>query len=211
MSQPVKATRAELRTKKELLNLAKRGKELLKEKMDALLIQFHGYLNRIRNMAMDTIMTYSVARKRARQARTDIGIYTLRAASVISPPRVELKAQEANLMGVRVPRFVLDIRGTLNLEALMIGPSPAVDETAKEYSKLLKQMIAFAELYIVLRALAEELRRTRRRVNALEHILIPRLEEQVKFIKMYLEEREREDFVRLKYIKSRFEKMNDRY
>ena len=206
MSTPIKATRAELRAKRELLRLAKRGRDLLKEKMDALLIQFHAYLNRLRRMAVNTILTYETARKRVRQARTDIGIYTLRAVAVISPPRVSLRTQEANLMGVRVPRFMLDIRGRLDIDTLLIGDSPAVDAAAKEYSKLLQQMIAFAELYIVLRALAEELRRTRRRVNALEHILIPRLEEQVRYIKMYLEEREREDFVRLKYIKSRLEK-----
>ncbi|MEM2600700.1 MAG: V-type ATP synthase subunit D, partial [Candidatus Hadarchaeales archaeon] len=88
-----------------------------------------------------------------------------------------------------------------------LHPSPSLlDRASEDFERALKLLVEVAELEEAARALAWELERTRRRVNALEYILIPRLEAALKFIAMRLDEMEREHFFRLKRIKAMLER-----
>ncbi len=88
----------------------------------------------------------------------------------------------------------------------MIGTSGRIDETAERYEAALDLIIGLAETETSLRRLGDEIQMNRRRVNALEQVLIPELKRQAKYIKISIEEREREDLYRLKKVKKILER-----
>jgi V/A-type H+-transporting ATPase subunit D len=111
-------------------------------------------------------------------------------------------------MGVPVP---LVERKTVSKSVLergysMIGTSGRIDEAAERYETELDLIIGLAETETSLRRLGDEIQMNRRRVNALEQVLIPELKRQAKYIKIAIEEREREDLFRLKKVKKLLER-----
>ena len=120
---------------------------------------------------------------------------------------VEVDIDSRSVMGVVVPVIDSDIHQRTMVERGygFLDTSVKLDEAARKFEESIKLIIELGEIEKTIILLAGEIESTKRRVNALEHIIIPKLENTVKYIEMRLEEMERENFVRLKMIKKTME------
>jgi len=113
---------------------------------------------------------------------------------------VDLKISTRSMMGVRVPVLSVEQRSS-ELPYSLADSSIKFDVMGEKFKQALKSIVHLAEIESTVKRLALEIERTKRRVSALETVVIPRLDATVRFVKLALEEREREDFVRLKMVR----------
>ena len=207
MSLAVSPTRMELLKLRQRVGLAQKGHDLLKEKMDALVIEFFEVLRRIQEARTKALEQLSVAHRALSMCFAIVGTLETKQASKETKRELQVEISTRHIMGIAVP--VVEV-GEVERNALVRGyglhmTSSVLDEASREFERALKLLIELAELKGSAFAIAKELERTKRRVNALEYILIPRLKEALKFIVMRLDEMERENFSRLKRIKAMLE------
>ena len=206
--EQVKPTRMELMKKKAQIKLAEQGRDLLREKMDALIQEFFKILSSVSD-SRDELEQISRAADLALMiaAATDDPV-TLRSASFATRRSITVGISGKNIMGVPVPVIEKKRVSKSMLERGygIIATSARIDETAERYEVELDLLIKLAETETAMRRLGAEIQMNRRRVNALEQILIPELKSQARYIKNAIEEREREDLFRLKKVKSILER-----
>ena len=207
MALAVSPTRMELLKLKQRVGLAQKGHDLLKEKMDALVIEFFEVLRRIQEARTKALEQLSVAHRALSMCFAIVGTLETKQASKETKRELQVEISTRYIMGIAVPAVEV---GEVERNALVRGyglhmTSSVLDEASREFERALKLLIELAELEGSAFAIAKELERTKRRVNALEYILIPRLKEALKFIVMRLDEMERENFSRLKRIKAMLE------
>ncbi|MCK5093779.1 MAG: V-type ATP synthase subunit D, partial [Spirochaetes bacterium] len=118
--------------------------------------------------------------------------------------RTEVKSKTRSIMNLKAPVFEVDITGS-PYDYGDATSSVLVDRSVKMYGELLKTLLKLAELEKTSILLAEEIEKTRRRVNALEYILIPNMEETIKYITMKLSEMERSNLTRVMKVKEMIE------
>ena len=193
----------ELLAHKAQLSLATQGRELLEQKRTALMKEFM----RIADTVMEHSDTLQSAAAEARQAlaRAEVmaGTEALQSAALASRADISIRVTTANVMGVKVPHIEQKgvSRPALGRGYSIVGTSTSIDETAAAFETQVDVILKLAESELRLKRLAEEIQRTSRRLNALEHLLIPGLEAELDFIQMALDERERSDHFRLKLVK----------
>ncbi len=207
MTLAVYPTRMELLKLRQRRDLAQRGHDLLKEKMDALVIEFFDVVKRIQEARAKALEQLSVAHRALSMCFATMGTLETKQASKEAKRELQLEISTRHIMGIAVPAIEV---GEVERNALMRGyslhmTSSVLDEASREFERALKLLTNLAELEGSAFAIAKELEKTKRRVNALEYILIPRLNEALKFIMMKLDEMERENFSRLKRIKAMLE------
>ncbi len=205
--QNVKPTRMELLKLRKRIKLADKGHKLLKEKRDALISEF-----------MVVIREYGEARKNVEE-NLKIAFYNLLIAEVLLGSRdieqiteitlrdIDLDLTTKNIMGVSVPIMKTDnlVRRINERGYGFLGTNAKLDDAAKNFEESLSVIVRLAEVEESVRRIAQEVEKTKRRVNALEYIVIPRLKATIKHIEMRMEEIERESFMRLKKIKASLE------
>jgi V/A-type H+-transporting ATPase subunit D len=186
------------------VSLAQRGHDLLREKMDALVIEFFEVLRRIRDARVGALNQLSIAHRALSVCSAAMGTVETRQASREARHEVEVDVSTRYVMGIAVPTLEVEKveRNALARGYSLHTTSSLLDEASREFEKALGLLIQLAELEESARAIAGELERTKRRVNALEYLIIPRLMATLKFIAMRLDEMERENFLRLKRIKA---------
>lgn len=205
MALRVKPTRSELISLKKKIKLAKTGYSLLKKKRDGLILEFFNVLKRVKNIRSEMAKEYSEAQRKINIARVFEGDLRIKSISLALKETPEIELESVNIMGILVPK----IRGTFTEKPLLergqgfIAGSVKIDEAAMSYERVVERIIRVAEVEVTLRKLLKEIETTKRKVNALERITIPQLEGAAYQIRLRLEEIERENFVRLKIIKSR--------
>ena len=200
----VSPTRMELLKLRRRVTLAQKGHDLLKEKMDALVMELFEALGRIYDARSKAFDQLSKAFRSLSVCFACMGTLETKQASREVRRELQIEVSTRFVMGIAVP--VVEF-GEIERNALERGyslhtTSALLDEASREFERALKLLIEVAELEESARALARELEKTKRRVNALEYILIPRLREALKFVLMRLDEMEREYFFRLKRIKA---------
>lgn len=206
--EQVNPTRMELIKKRAQIKLAEQGRDLLREKMDALIQEFFHIMVSV-SKSREELETAAVAAQRSLCVAEAVDDLTaLKSASFATKRFLTLEIRGKNIMGVPVP---LVERKTVTKSVLergysMIGTSGRIDEAAERYEAELDLIIGLAETETSLRRLGDEIQMNRRRVNALEQVLIPELKRQAKYIKISIEEREREDLYRLKKVKKILER-----
>lgn len=205
--EQVRATRAELLAKKSQITLARQGRDLLKEKRNALLKELMRTTEQV--MRRSDELEQSVGESIAALALAEAldGPEAVRSAALAARGQVTLEVSGANVMGVPVPVIEQKsvTRSPLDRGYSLPGVSSRIDNVAEAFEAQINLVIELAASEMRLRRLAEEIGRTTRRVNALDNILIPHLEAQRNYIEMVLEEREREDLFRLKRVKMKLE------
>ena len=199
----VSVTRMELLAHKAQTALARQGRELLEQKRTALMKEFL-------RMA-DTVMEHSdalqhaadEARQALARAEALAGTEAIQSAALASRAELPLEVTTASVMGVKVPHIEQRrvARSVLGRNYSIVGTSITIDEAASAFEAEVGLIIQLAESELRLTRLATEIQSTSRRLNALDHLLIPRLEAEQDFIQMALDERERSDHFRLKLTK----------
>ena len=193
----------ELIKKNAQIKLAEQGRDLLREKMDALIQEFFHIMVSVSKSREELEETAENAQRCLLIAQAVDDPVTLKSASLATKRVVSLDIRGKNIMGVPVPlvekRSVT--KSVLERGYSIIGMSGRIDEVAEQYEAELDLIIELAETETSLRRLGDEIQMNRRRVNALEQVLIPELKKQAKYIKIAIEEREREDLYRLKKVK----------
>jgi V/A-type H+-transporting ATPase subunit D len=189
------------------VGLAQKGHDLLREKMDALVIEFFEVLKRIGDARSAALSQLSLAYRALSVCSAVMGTAETRQASREAKHEVEIEISTRNIMGIVVPTLELEAvkRNALSRGYSLHATSSVLDDASKEFERALGLLVKLAELEESANAIARELEGTKRRVNALEYILIPSLRATIKFIEMRLDEMERENFSRLKRIKAMLE------
>ncbi|WP_456484163.1 V-type ATP synthase subunit D [Methanopyrus kandleri] len=205
--EDVNPTRMELLKLQDRIELAKKGHKLLKEKRDALIMEFFEMVKRaseIREQAVEKLME---AYSKLAAAKVTVGEIGVERASMATGEEIKVDVGSRNVMGVVVPIIErVSEDGGSKVVYGFADTSGALDEAMRAFTEAIDAVLELAEIEETLRLMAEEIERTKRRVNALEHIVIPRLENTEKYIEMKLDEQERENFVRLKRVKDLIER-----
>jgi V/A-type H+-transporting ATPase subunit D len=206
--EQVRPTRMELMRMKSQIRLAEQGRDLLRQKMDALIQEFFKILSTVSESRDELEQVSRAADLALMIAEAVDDPVTLRSASFATRRSITVDITGKNIMGVPVP-VIEKKRVSKNMLERgygIITTSARIDETAERYEVELDLLIKLAEIETAMRRLGSEIQMNRRRVNALEQILIPELKSQAKYIKNAIEEREREDLFRLKKVKSIIER-----
>lgn len=200
MRLAVNPTRMELLKLKKRLILARRGHRLLKDKQDELMRNFLSLIEEIKELRLTVEIELFQAYGSFLIARLTMGREFLDEALMFSQLETNLEVTYVPLMNLRIPRYRLNIEGDYFSYGLLTT-SMELDRALKSYRELIPKMVELAEKERELEMLSYEIERTRRRVNALEHILIPNIFETISYISMKLEELERSNLTRLMKIK----------
>jgi len=199
----VNPTRMELLNLKDRAKLSTKGHSLLKEKRDALIKEFFEILDRVQGSRDEVEKKLAIAYAELNKAQVDMGDMAVKRAALSVRESIELDISSRSIMGVSVP--VVKSKSTHNDVISrgygFAGTSANLDIAAKEFEESIKIIIELGEIEKTIIMLAKEVEATKRRVNALEHVMIPRINNTISFIEMRLEEMEREQFVQLKVIK----------
>jgi len=206
--EQVRPTRMELMRMKAQIRLAEQGRDLLRQKMDALIQEFFRILSTVSESRDELEQVSRAADLALMMAEAVEDPVMLRSASFATRRSITVDISGKNIMGVPVPVIEKKrvSKNTLERGYGIITTSARIDETAERYEVELDLLIKLAEIETAMRRLGTEIQMNRRRVNALEQILIPELKSQAKYIKNAIEEREREDLFRLKKVKSIIER-----
>ncbi|MBE6485431.1 MAG: V-type ATP synthase subunit D [Methanosphaera stadtmanae] len=199
----INPTRMELLNLKDRAKLSTKGHSLLKEKRDALIKEFFEILDRVQGSRDEVEKKLAIAYAELNKAQIDMGDMAVKRAALSVRESIELDISSRSIMGVSVP--VVKSKSTHNDVISrgygFAGTSANLDIAAKEFEESIKIIIELGEIEKTIIMLAKEVEATKRRVNALEHVMIPRINNTISFIEMRLEEMEREQFVQLKVIK----------
>ena len=200
MRLAVGATRMQLMRLKKRLAIARRGHKLLKDKQEelmrrvlALVAEIRTHRGRVEDEMARILGQFAVA-------RAAFGAAALDTAVMLPAKKVTVTVRTAPVMNVKVPVFAKEISGKTRCYGFA-RTSVELDAALAALDGLLDSLLILAEKEKALELLADEMEKTRRRVNALEYVLIPSIEETVKFINLKLSEAERGDLTRLMRVK----------
>lgn len=204
----VSVTRMELLARKAQIALASQGRDLLEQKRTALLKEFLHMADTAMERSDALQFAAANARHALARAAAIAGTEAVRSAALASRTELPLQVTTTRVMGVKVPHIEQKriSRSMLARGYAITGTSITIDEAASAFESEVEAIIELAEMELRLTRLAEEIQRTSRRLNALEHFLIPRLKAECAFIQMVLDERERADHFRLKLVKRALER-----
>jgi len=206
----IKPTRMELLQLRKRVVLAERGHKLLKEKRDALISEFLSIAGNVRTIRNEAQAQLAAAYKDLLAAQALMGTGAVKQISWNTGQDIQVELRSRNIMGVRVPLIEMPKaeRTVIRRGYGLYDTTAKLDEACANMEKALSMVIKLAEVEETVRRLALEVERTKRRVNALEYIVIPKLRATVKYIRMRLDEIERESFTRLKKIKAVLEEQS---
>ena len=199
----VNPTRMELRKLKTRLKTAVRGHKLLKDKSDETIRQFMIYIRENQKLRKEIEGELGDALKYFMLASAVTTSQVMEEAVAMPGYSVKLETGEANIMGVTVPTIKVVESDKKELYPYSFASvSAELDGSIANLSELLVKMVRLAEVEKTCNMLADEIEKNRRRVNALEFVMIPQLTETIKFITMKLDENERANTIRLMKVKS---------
>lgn len=199
----VNPTRMELRRLKARLKTAVRGHKLLKDKSDETIRRFMEYIKENKRLREEVEGELGDALKLFMLAGAVTASQVIEEAVAMPAKSVKLTLGENNIMSVVVPTITVTPEENTNLYPYSFsGVSAELDGSIANLSNLLEKLVKLAEVEKTCNMLADEIEKNRRRVNALEYVMIPQLEETIKYITMKLDENERSATVRLMKVKS---------
>ncbi len=197
-------TRMELTRLKKKLVTARKGHKLLKDKRDELMRQFLIMVRENKELREQVEKGIEDANRGFALARSSMSDESVRVAFMAPKQRVSLDVSYKNIMSVNVPEYSFETRTSDAADMFSYGyafTSADLDDAVQQLSDIFPKMLRLAETEKSCQLMAAEIEKTRRRVNALEHVMIPQLEADIKFIAMKLDESERSSQIRLMKVK----------
>ena len=202
----IKPTRMELNNLKERLKTATRGHKLLKDKRDELMRRFIEAVrenNRLRQKVEEALVGHMQDFVLAKALESDLMVEEIFAVPM---REINLHIEQENIMSVRVPKMHTHIANPYgddegDVVYSYVASNSQMDETIEDMSNLLPDLLRLAEIEKSCQLMADEIEKTRRRVNGLEYATIPDLIETIQYIEMKLEEAERASLVRVMKVK----------
>lgn len=203
--EKVNPTRMALMTRQRQMKLARQGSQMLRRKQEALVREFLEELNsfadlrgRMRDALVEAVNSLI-------EALAVDGSESVASAALASRQPCHVQMEEQNIWGTKAVKVETSYsrRSPEERKYTVAGATSRVDETADEFEGVLEMILRIAPVERKLRALAEDIRKTRRRVNALEQRLIPSLSNELTYIRKRLDQREREQIYRLKRFKKK--------
>ncbi len=203
-SAHVNPTRMELTRLKKKLVTATRGHKLLKDKRDELMRQFLDLVRENKTLREKVERGIASSNQNFVLARAVMQDEVLNTALLTPKQEVSLEMETRNVMSVEIPQFHYKTRTADVNDIFCYGfafTSGDLDDAVKSLADLLPDMLHLAECEKSCQLMAAEIEKTRRRVNALEHVMIPEMKENIKYITMKLDENERSTQIRLMKVK----------
>lgn len=201
----VNPTRMELTRLKKQLTTASRGHKLLKDKQDELMRRFILLVKKNNVMRAEVEEELQQAMKNFSVADALLNDKYIEELLAVPKERVTLDVIEKDVMSVKVPTMNFQHEKDLAdgpLEYGFLNSNDELDQSIKKFTKVLPKLLELTEIEKTCQLMAKEIEKTRRRVNALEYMTIPQLEETIYFIKMKLEENERAEVTRMIKVKN---------
>ena len=204
MMEQVSATRSELLARRARIRLAVQGRDLLKERRSALISEFD-------RLGMSALESIDLLDREAAGAGQLLGIAIagegrepLDSAAFAAEDGIEVSVRTRSVAGVQVVEIEKNevARARTSRGYSLVATSARIDTVAERFESVLDKLLDVAGLELSVRRLADEIARTTRRMNALEHVVVPRLEAERARISLVLEERELEDRVRLRRMRA---------
>jgi len=198
----VPPTKSNLFKLKQDLSFAREGYQLLDRKREVLIMELMQLIHTIKNLQRRLADQLKIAYAEFQEAYIEMGSEEIERANYAYLEPLTLSIRERSVMGVPIP----EVSAAKKLEKIKLGmmnSSPKFDSSSSKFLEVIPLLIEYAQANLTLTRLANEIKKTQRRVNALENIFIPDNEETIKYISDVLEENDREDFFRRKRIKKR--------
>lgn len=203
----VNPTRMELSKLKKRVKVARRGHKLLKDKQDELIKKFIDLVKQNKELRQEIEKELSEAFRNFVMARAAMSGQVLEESLMYPVGKVDIKVAEKNVMSVRIPQ--IDIVGdeeaggeeTNKYAYGFAGTSGELDNAISILADILPRLLKLAEIEKGCQLMAFEIEKTRRRVNALEYVMIPTMSDKIKYITMKLDENERGNITRLMKVK----------
>jgi len=203
-SEAVNPTRMELTRLKGKLRTAQRGHKLLKDKRDELMKQFLETVREVRTLRREVEDDLMKVHNSFTVASALMSAQALEQALVYPKQSVELTMTFQNVMSVNVPVYDFQTKTKSESDIYPYGfaaTSGELDAAVEALGHVFRKMLKLAQIEKSAQLMAEEIEKTRRRVNALEYVKIPEMQENIKYITMKLEENERANTIRLMKVK----------
>jgi V/A-type H+-transporting ATPase subunit D len=191
------------RLKKKLVT-ARKGHKLLKDKRDELMRQFLIMVRENKELREQVEKGIAEANRGFALARSSMSDEAVRVAFMAPKQKVSLDVSYNNIMSVNVPVYTFQTRTSDEADMFSYGyafTSADLDDAVGQLAEVFPQMLKLAQTEKSCQLMAAEIEKTRRRVNALEHVMIPQLETDIKYISMKLDENERSSQIRLMKVK----------
>ena len=200
----VNPTRMELAKLKQKLSSLRKGHKILKDKRDELMRQFLLLVKENKELRVKVENGVKKANEHMSRAGATMTKEEIDIALMMPTQKVSLDVKTKSVMSVDVPSYELKLKSSDKSDVYSYGfafTSGELDASVKELSEILPYMLRLAEVEKTCQLLSAEIERTRRRVNALEYVLIPDHEDTIKYITMKLDENERSNITRLMKVK----------
>ncbi len=195
-------TKSTLMSAKSSLEFSKKGFELLDKKRNVLIRELMSYVSRAYELQDEINSTFSRAYEALRDANINCGITSVEDTAMAVDEAKDYDILFKSVMGVEVPKVNFQ-RKNIEPKYGFYRSTASIDEAMKEFNNVKYLTYELAEVENAVYRLAMEVKKTQKRANALQNIQIPRFEDIVKFVTEVLEEKEREDFFRLKVVKKK--------
>jgi V/A-type H+-transporting ATPase subunit D len=196
----VNPNRMELSRLKKRVIVAKRGHKLLKDKQDALIKEFLQKARDVKALREDVERELQLCYQSFRTARAQTLPSMIEQSLMLAGGATNVQVSYQNVMSVNIPKFHLQERAVQLSYGLASSPG-SLDVALERFSLVMRRLVELAAAEKGLKLMALEIERTRRRVNALEHVMIPSFTEAVRSISMKLEENDRSTLSRLMVVK----------
>lgn len=195
-------TKANLMAAKNSLEFSKKGFELLDKKRNVLIREMMSYVATAHELQEKINITFSKAYEALIEANIISGVINVEDISMTVEEANDYELLFKSVMGVEVPIINFD-KKDINLKYSVFRTGAAIDEAMREFNNVRYLTYELAEVENAVYKLAMEVKKTQKRANALQNIQIPKFQEIVKFVTEVLEEKDREDFFRLKIVKKK--------
>ena len=193
----VKPTRMELSNLKKRLKVAIRGHKMMKDKRDELVRRFIGYARRNRALREEVEQKLSAAMQGFVLARASMSNAEIEEALMYPARAADVQTGSKNVLSILVPSLSIEAQEGFTYPYGFATTSADLDTAVQQLALVLPLLIELAEVEKTCSRLADEIEKTRRRVNALEYVMIPQFQETIRVIQMKLEENERGNLSRL--------------